>query len=97
VRAEPAQRFYPATGSEGRTPYRIRARPNQSRKQQTKERNKIMKTKTSKQPKQTKATVQLKDMKPKKDAKGGAVVGRTTKGAFTGGVFVTATDVGRGN
>ncbi|MEY4816833.1 MAG: hypothetical protein RLZZ162_3906 [Verrucomicrobiota bacterium] len=56
-----------------------------------------MKTKTSKQPKQTKATVQLKDMKPKKDAKGGAVVGRTTKGAFTGGVFVTATDVGRGN
>ena len=56
-----------------------------------------MKTKTSKQPKQTKATVQLKDMKPKKDAKGGAVVGRTTKGAFTGGVFVTAADVGRNN
>lgn len=56
-----------------------------------------MKTKTSKQPKQTKATVQLKDMKPKKDAKGGAVVGRITKGAFTGGVRVTATDVGRGN
>lgn len=53
-----------------------------------------MKTKTSKQPKQTKATVQLKDMKPKKDAKGGAVVGRT---AFTGGVFVAVADVGRGN
>ena len=30
-----------------------------------------MKTKTSKQPKQSKPTVQLKDLKPKKDAKGG--------------------------
>jgi hypothetical protein len=57
-----------------------------------------MKTKTSKQPKQTKATVQLKDMKPKKDAKGGgAVVKSTARGAFTGGVFVAAADVGRGN
>ena len=31
-----------------------------------------MKTKTAKQPKQSKPTVQLKDIKPKKDAKGGA-------------------------
>jgi hypothetical protein len=31
-----------------------------------------MKTKTSKQPKRAKPTVQLKDIKPKKDAKGGA-------------------------
>ena len=30
-----------------------------------------MKTKTAKQPKQSKPTVQVKDMKPKKDAKGG--------------------------
>ncbi len=30
-----------------------------------------MKTKASKQPKQTKSTVQLKDMKPKKNPKGG--------------------------
>ncbi len=33
-----------------------------------------MKTKTSKQPKQSKATVQLKDIKPKKDAKGGLLL-----------------------
>ena len=32
-----------------------------------------MKTKTSKQPKQSKPTVQLKDLKPKKDAKGGII------------------------
>lgn len=30
-----------------------------------------MKTKASKRPKQSKPTVQLKDIKPKKDAKGG--------------------------
>jgi len=30
-----------------------------------------MKTKTSKQPKKSKSNIQLKDIKPKKDAKGG--------------------------
>lgn len=56
-----------------------------------------MKTKTSKQPKQTKATVQLKDMKPKKDAKGGGAVVKHPRDVFTGGVVVAAADVGRGN
>jgi prepilin-type processing-associated H-X9-DG protein len=43
-----------------------------------------MKTKTSKQPKQSKRSVQLKDIKPKKDAKGGS--------RHTGGVNVAMGD-----
>ena len=39
-----------------------------------------MKTKTAKQPKPSKRTVQVRDIKPKKDAKGGT--------GFTGGVYV---------
>jgi prepilin-type processing-associated H-X9-DG protein len=44
-----------------------------------------MKTKTSKQPKQSKAAVQLKDIRPKKDAKAGT-------GYHTGGVNVALGD-----
>ena len=41
-----------------------------------------MKTKATKQPKQSKPAVQLKDIKPKKDAKGGIIailIGRKGK------------------
>ena len=53
------------------------------------ERHRTMKTKTSKQPKLANSSVQLKDIKPKKDAKGGG------KGywGFTGGVRVASADV----
>ena len=43
-----------------------------------------MKTKSSKQPKQSKPTVQLKDIKPKKDAKAGAT---PRQPATTGGIL----------
>ena len=45
---------------------------------------KTMKTKTSKQPKQSKRSVQLKDIRPKKDAKGGTL--------HTGGINVALGD-----
>lgn len=47
-----------------------------------------MKTKTSKQPKQSKRTV--KDMKPKKDAAGGA--GTTREGSAVGALVVDPTN-----
>ena len=52
------------------TANRVRSRSRQAG-QTTTARNKTMKTKAAKQPKQSKPTVQLKDIKPKKDAKGG--------------------------
>ena len=51
-----------------------------------------MKTKTSKQPKLANSSVQLKDIKPKKDARGGR-----TGVQFTGGVRVASADVGGDN
>ena len=50
-----------------------------------------MKTKTSKQPKQSKRAVVLKDIKPKRDAKGGRdTSGNTTYvGSANGGVWKT--------
>ena len=59
-----------------------------------------MKTKTAKQPKQAKPTVQLKDIKPKRDARGGviAVLKGAAKGVqFTGGVRVAASYFGGDN
>jgi hypothetical protein len=41
---------------------------------ETQKRTTAMKSKTSKQPKQSKPAAQLKDIKPKKDAKGGMLL-----------------------
>ena len=50
-----------------------------------------MKVKIAKQPKKAKTTVYLKDLKPKKDAKGGNKT--WTSPGFVGGVQVASGDV----
>lgn len=57
-----------------------------------------MKTKASKQSKQTKPSVRLRDIKPKKDAKGGIIAVmpamlKIRSSGFSGGVNVAAGDV----
>ena len=58
-----------------------------------------MKTNASKQPKQPKPAVQLKDIKPKKDAKGGGAYVKDVQKSvgFTGGVRVASADFGGDN
>jgi hypothetical protein len=56
-------------------PVRTRSGKNKPKKEAT-----AMKTKTSKQPKQSKPTVPLKDLKPKKNPKGGGGVTEIKQG-----------------